>query len=45
MRDENNLKLTSFFPKTKGRTGRVAVATDVSLDNVCLLRELRESEK
>ena len=45
LRAENNLKLASFFLKHKVRTRRVAVATNITLDNVRLLRELRESEK
>ena len=45
LRAENNLKLASFFPKNKIRTGRVAVATDITLDSIRLLRELKESEK
>ena len=41
---KNKLKLSSFFLKHKVRNGRVAVATDLTLDNVRLLRELKESE-
>ena len=33
LRSENNLNLASFFLKHKVRTRRVAVATDVTLDN------------
>ena len=43
LRSENNLKLASFFLKHKVRTGRVAVATNKNLDNLRLLRELKES--
>ena len=43
LRAKNNLKLSSFFLKHKLRTGRVAVATDIKLDNVRILHELRES--
>ena len=43
--DENNLKLASFFLKHKVNTGRVAVATDITLDNVRLLREIKKSKK
>ena len=43
LRAENNLKLASFFLEHKVRTGRVAVATDITLDSVRLLRELKES--
>ena len=45
MRAENNLKLASFFRKHKIRTGRVVVSTNIKLDNVRLLRELKESKK
>ena len=45
MRAENNLKLASFFRKHKIRTGRVVVSTNIKLDNVQLLRELKESKK
>ena len=45
MREENNLKLASFFFKHKKITESVAVATDITLDNVRLLRELKEREK
>ena len=45
LRAENNLKLASFFLKHKVRTGRVVVATNITLDNVRLLRELKESKK
>ena len=45
LRSKNNLKLASFFLKHKLRTGRVTVATYTTLDNVSLLRELKESEK
>ena len=45
LRTENNLKLDSFFLNHKIRTGRVAVTTDITLDNVRLLRELKESER
>ena len=34
LRTENNLKLDSFFLKNKGSTVRVAVPTDITLDNV-----------
>ena len=45
LRDGNNLKLARFFLKHKVRTGRVDVATDITLDNVRLWCELNESEK
>ena len=45
MRAENNLKLARFFLKNKVRTGRMAVATNITLDNMRLLSELKESEK
>ena len=45
MRAENNLKLANFFLKYKVRTGRVAVATNINLDNVRLLCEVKESKK
>ena len=45
LRPKNNLKVVSFFLKHKIRTGRVAVATNISLDNVRLLRDLKESKK
>ena len=45
LREENNLKLASFFFKHKKITESVAVATDITLDNVRLLRELKEREK
>ena len=45
MRAENNLKLASFFPEHKIRTVSVAVANDTTLDNVRLLRDLKESKK
>ena len=45
LRAENNLKLASFFLKHKIRTGKVEVSTDILLDNVGLLRALKESEK
>ena len=45
LRSENNLKIDRFFLKHKVRTRRVAVTTNITLDNVRLLRELKESEK
>ena len=42
---KNNLNLSSFFLENKLRTGRVAVSTNITVDNVRLLRELKESEK
>ena len=45
MRAKKNLKLASFFLKHKVRNGRVAVATDITLDNVRLLREIKKSKK
>ena len=45
LRAENNLKLVSFFLKHKVRTGGVAVATYITLDNMRILRELKKSEK
>ena len=45
MRDENNLKLSRFFLKHKIRTGSAAVATDIKLDDVKLLSEIKESDR
>ena len=45
LRDENNLKLASFLLKHKISTGRVAVPTDITLDNARLFHELKESKK
>ena len=45
LRAKNNLKLSRLFLKHKIRTGRVAVAIDITLDNVHLLRDIKESEK
>ena len=45
MRAKNNLKLVRFFLNYKIRTGRVTVATNITLDNVRLLCELKESKK
>ena len=45
LRSENNLKLSSFFLKHKISNGRVEVATYIMLDNVHLLRDLKESKK
>ena len=45
LRAENNPKLASFFQKHKTRTRRVAVPTNITLDSVRLLHELRESKK
>ena len=42
LRAKNNLKLARYFFKHKVRTGRVEVATNITLDNVCLLREIKE---
>ena len=36
LRAKNNLKLSSFLLKHRVRTGRVAVATNITLDNVRL---------
>ena len=44
-RTEKNLNLASFFLKPKLRTVRVKLATNVTLYNVRLLRELNESKK
>ena len=41
LRDENNLNLVSFFLNHKISTGRVVVATDITLGNVRLLREIK----
>ena len=41
LRAKNNLKLSSFFRNHKIRTGRVAVATGITVDNVRLLRYLK----
>ena len=45
LRDENNLKLARLFLKHKIRIVRVAVSTNIMLDNVHILRELKESER
>ena len=45
LRAKNNLKLAIFFLKNNVSTGRVAVATDINLDNVRILCELKESKK
>ena len=45
MRSKNNLKLDSLLIQNKLRTRRVAVATNITLGNMRLLRELKESEK
>ena len=45
LRDKNNLTLSSFFLKNKVRTGRMAVATYTTLDNVRLFCEIKESKK
>ena len=45
LRAKGNLKLASFLLKHKLRNGNVAVTTDITLDNVRLLRELKESER
>ena len=45
LRADKNLTLASFFLKNKIRTGRVALATDITLDNVRLLHDLKESKK
>ena len=45
LRSENNLKLAIFFLKHNIRTVRVAVATDITLDNVQILCDLKKSEK
>ena len=45
LRAKNNLKLASFFLKYKVRNGRVAVETDITLDNVRLLGKLNVSKK
>ena len=45
LRAKNNMKLDSFFRNHKVTNGRVAVATDLTLDNVRLLPELNKSEK
>ena len=42
---ENNLKLASYFLKHRIRTGRVEVPTNITLDSINLLRELKGSEK
>ena len=43
LRAENNLKLVRLFLKHKVRIGLVALSTDITLDNVRLLCELKES--
>ena len=43
LRAKNNLKLARLFFKNNIRNGRMAVATDITLDNVCLLREIKET--
>ena len=45
LRAKNNMKLSSFFVNHKVRTRRVAVSTDITLDNVRILCELKESKK
>ena len=45
LRDEKNLKLAIFFLKHKLRTGRVVVATDMTLDSVRILRDPKDNEK
>ena len=45
LRAENNLNIDSFFLKHEISTGRVAVETDITLDNLRLLREIKESER
>ena len=45
LRAEINLKNARFLLKHKARTVRVTVATDITLDNVRLLREIKEREK
>ena len=42
LRAENNLKLASFSFKHKIRIRRVAVETNIKLDNVRLLRDLND---
>ena len=44
LRAENNLKLASFFLKHKINTGRVAIATNITLDNVRLFCEINKSK-
>ena len=45
LRSKNNMKLARLFLKHKVRTVRVAVATNITLDNVRLLCDLKESKK
>ena len=40
LKDKNNLKLARLFLNHKIRTERVAVSTDITLDNVRLLHDL-----
>ena len=41
LRAENNLKLANFFLIHKVRTGRVVVSTDITMDDVRILREIK----
>ena len=45
MRSKNSLKLARFFLKHKIRNGRLALENDITLDNVRLLCDLKESKK
>ena len=45
MKAENNLKLARFFLKHKVRNVRVAVATNITWDNLRLLSELKDIKK
>ena len=45
LRAENNPKLASFSLKHKTRTGRVALPTEITLESVRLLCELKEIKK
>ena len=45
LRDEKNLKLESFFLKHKVRNRRGAVSNNITVDNMRLFRELKESVK
>ena len=45
LRSENNQKLVSFFLNYQLRKGRLLVATNTTLDNVRILRELKDGKK
>ena len=45
LRAENNLKLAAYFLRHRKRVSRPVVAADITLVNVCTLRDLRNSEE